>query len=1549
MQILALIQVLGVFRETRIVPRYEQGIMASFSFLFLAALTGIVISGENERIDYPGAVILPLTSAIQVLAAFAVFLGFISIQRRPDVFTPEGKVVERQYTSSLWTKYSYDWSSDILDLSATKLVEFSDLPAMDSYRRAKDVKETFQSIVLKPTVSLWLQIFWAWKWQLVYQAVMCIASSAADVLPQISMLKLLEYLEQRKETGIIDSKAWVCVVLLFLATIVETVVDYRIGWLMWSDLGIPIRTTLTTLMFEKMMKIKDCKEPPKEEKSDEKDKDTNGKPAEEAKLSKADAKKKEEKKQKTAQTEQDIINMFAVDANQVGVFGAINQFYLLFVSKLAVSVVFLWYLVGWQSLLAGMVSLALIFPINKWLTYRYGAFQKKLMAIRDKKTKVVTEALQGIRQIKFSANEPEWTAKINKARDEELAQLWQTKLNNLYMMLGAEIGPVMLTVSTLATFAWLKGSLLPSVAFTALGVLMQLEGVLGMVPFLLVLGINAKVSCDRIDGFLRQPEKPENTLPGDSIIFNKASVSFPSKRDLEDKDEDLDEEEAEAARLALENRFVLRDLNLEFPNHSLSVISGPTGSGKSLLLAAILGEVDLLEGNITVPRAPPVDQRFDSKATAADWIIPSSIAFVAQTPWIENMSIKDNILFGLPYDEIRYNKVLEACALARDLTLFDDGDQTEVGAQGISLSGGQKWRLTLARAFYSRAGILILDDVFSALDAHVGKHIYDNALMGELSEGRTRILATHHVSLTLPRAQYAVCLSANGTLEHAGLVEDLQKSGSFDNILKAVEDEGGAQKQAEDADKPAPDGETNGTAKDDKKVPKKLVEDEARETGGVKRSVYLTYLKATGGIPFWGLVLSFYIIAQCLTLGRSWWIKIWTTSTEQTAGLAFANSYGLQTHFTGFLSPLNTSFATISPGQNYANLASWSISTTFSMLTGYMGSSSVNTAAPSSQPAMTSQTVSTSSLPIEINNRSLGFYLVGYVIISLVSTLIDVGRYYVVFRGSLRASRKVFQELTYRVLRTPLRWLDTVPTGRILNRFTADFQAVDSQLSSNFASVAASFLSIFGILVSAMIISPYIIILALVILGLCGRVGLRYLRGARSIKRLESIQKSPMISHFSASLQGLSTIRAFANQEVFEKRMDDLINSYSTATWHNWLFNNWVGYNMALIGSIFSGVVAAFVVSTPNVGASLGGFALAFSLQYRRAVNMTLRQVAATELDMNAAERIFEYSALDIETEKGVDIRASWPEKGEVEVKDLEVGYAEGLPSILKGLSFHAEMNQRVGIVGRTGAGESSPFPHVTLLTLKGKSTLSLALFRFLEARKGSITIDGVDISNVRLHDLRTRLAIIPQDPVLFSGTIRSNLDPFDQFSDFQLHEALQRVHLVPSANNTPVPELLLPESSASTEGASSATSLTAAEPNGNKENTNIFLSLTSPISSAGANLSQGQKQLLCLARAILSHPKVLLLDEATSAVDKNTDKLIQRSIREEFANTTLLVVAHRLSTVMDFDRILVMRDGVAAEFGTPRELLCIEEGVFKGMVAQSGEREELEKMVEQE
>lgn len=425
-----------------------------------------------------------------------------------------------------------------------------------------------------------------------------------------------------------------------------------------------------------------------------------------------------------------------------------------------------------------------------------------------------------------------------------------------------------------------------------------------------------------------------------------------------------------------------------------------------------------------------------------------------------------------------------------------------------------------------------------------------------------------------------------------------------------------------------------------------------------------------------------------------------------------------------------------------------------------------------------------------------------------------------------------------------------------------------------------------------------------------------------------------MISHFSSSLQGISTIRAFSKTRAFERQMHSLIDDFTSAMWHNYLFSSWVSFRMALVGAIFSFAVASFIITTPGVDASLGGFALAFALSYRRTVNRLIRTLASTELDMNAAERIFEYTNLKVEKQEGMDdLPASWPAEGRLEVDGLEVGYADGLPSILKGLSFRAEANHRIGVVGRTGAG---------------KSTFSLALFRFLEARKGSITIDGIDISRIKLHDLRTRLAIIPQDPVLFSGTVRSNLDPFDQFSDYQLKEVLQRVHLVPSADSTPLPEAEAPAAvTAENEEPNPSSGETTLAPSLLQENTNPFTSLMHPISSGGSNLSQGQKQLLCLARAILSRPKLLLLDEATSAVDMETDALIQRSIREEFKNTTLLVVAHRLSTVADFDRILVVSDGQAVEYGTPRELLQTDgPGVFRDMVGSSGEKALLERII---
>jgi ABC-type multidrug transport system fused ATPase/permease subunit len=420
---------------------------------------------------------------------------------------------------------------------------------------------------------------------------------------------------------------------------------------------------------------------------------------------------------------------------------------------------------------------------------------------------------------------------------------------------------------------------------------------------------------------------------------------------------------------------------------------------------------------------------------------------------------------------------------------------------------------------------------------------------------------------------------------------------------------------------------------------------------------------------------------------------------------------------------------------------------------------------------------------------------------------------------------------------------------------------------------------------------------------------------------MESITKSPVFEQFGSALTGVLTIRSFNKSQVYIDRMYRRLDDWTTATWHLWVFNRWMGWRMSVVGSFFASFVAFFILLRPDMDSALAGFALSFALEFAGYVTWTIRHYANAELEMNAAERIVEYTELPTEDLNGVSPSAAWPTEGRVEVNDLVVSYADDLPPVLKGLTFSINRNERIGVIGRTGAG---------------KSSLTLALFRFVEARSGSILIDGVDISKIKLHDLRSRLAIIPQDPVLFSGTVRSNLDPFDNHTDAELRDSLARVHLISEGETSP------------------GTPVSATTGDGDRKNTNIFRSLASSISEGGLNLSQGQRQLLCLARAIVSRPKVMVLDEATSAVDMATDVLIQRSIREEFGDSTLIVIAHRLSTIADFDRILVLSDGRVAEFGTPRELWEAEasgdgegqQGIFRAMCEQSGERELLRKIV---
>jgi len=591
-----------------------------------------------------------------------------------------------------------------------------------------------------------------------------------------------------------------------------------------------------------------------------------------------------------------------------------------------------------------------------------------------------------------------------------------------------------------------------------------------------------------------------------------------------------------------------------------------------------------------------------------------------------------------------------------------------------------------------------------------------------------------------------------------------------------------------------------------------------------------------------------------------------------------------------------------------------------------------------------SQHVFAQAMPVSnlaVQEHGVKFWLSVWASVCIGGLVIGTARYYFTYVASLKASRLLFQKLLFAVLRAPLRWSDTVPVGRILNRFTADFNSIDEMIATYQVHFIYMLLQSVGVAAASIFISSFVIPLALICFAWCAYIGMNYIIVARPMKRIDSTANSPIFDLFGSSLTGLTTIRAFGRATPYVHLMHKRIDNYTKSTMHLSLFGRWMGWNLGFASILFTVCVAVLVVAKAGRDAALAGFILSFTMDFSSVVLMVIRAYAQLELEMNAVERVIEYSEIETENLGGEKPPAAWPTQGRLEVNDLVVSYASDLPPVLKGISFETRAAERIGVIGRTGAG---------------KSSLTLALFRFLEPRSGTIHVDGLDITKIKLEDLRSRLAIIPQDPVLFSGTIRSNLDPFEHHTDEELHDCLQRVHLVsesesetntvagqngsppPETATLPVPDgLPVPDISAEISRASTP----------GPRNINVFRDLNSSISEGGSNLSQGQRQLLCLARAIVSRPKIMVLDEATSAVDMATDTLIQRSIREEFGGSTLIVIAHRLSTIADFDRILVLSDGEVAEYGTPRELWDAgTDGVFRGMCEQSGEKEKLTKMV---
>ncbi|XP_041065533.1 canalicular multispecific organic anion transporter 1 [Carcharodon carcharias] len=1119
----------------------------------------------------------------------------------------------------------------------------------------------------------------------------------------------------------------------------------------------------------------------------------------------------------------EIVNLMAVDAQRLN--DVTNFIHLLWSAPLQilVGIAFLWEELG-PSTLAGLAVMIILIPVNGVLASRTRNLQVKNMKHKDQRMKLMNEILNGIKVMKFYAWEPSFEEQVLGIREKELKVMKKSSYVVAASLFLITCTPFIVILTSFAVYLAVDPNnvLDAEKAFTSISLFNIMRFPLMMLPMLISSMVQARVSCKRLERFLGGENLDTSAIQQDPSF--ESAVSFSDATFSWNKNESP----------------AIKNVTLDIKPGRLVAVVGPVGSGKSSLISALLGEMENINGFINVK---------------------GSFAYVPQQAWIQNDILQNNILFGLEREESRYQKVLEACALLPDLELLPAGDQTEIGEKGINLSGGQKQRVSLARAAYSTAEIIILDDPLSAVDAHVGKHIFEKVIgPNGLFKDKTRILVTHGVTF-LPQMDEIVVL-VDGKVSEVGSYKTLKANkGAFADFLNTY-GEGDRSEEGEatvnvvteedltlgDDQEPQADEHPSDVvtltlkrenserarcrkwskssvrvslkkAMRDKVLAsekeghveavkgQRLIEKEAVETGKVKYSVYWKYLRMIGWM-YSLLIMVLYIAQNVATIGQNLWLSDWTSDASYYA----------------------------------------------------------NTTYPSSE-----------------RDKRIGIFGV----LGIAQAVFVFLGLFLITEGTIAASRDLHSRLLHNILHVPMLFFDTTPTGRIVNRFSKDIYTIDETIPLTFRSWLSCFFGVIGTLFVICLATPYFTIVIVPLAIIYYFIQIFYIVTSRQLRRLESVTGSPIYSHFSETVTGLPIIRAYGHQARFLMNNEQIINGNVKCIFPRIVANRWLAVRLEFVGNLVVFFAALFsVTSRGSLASGLVGLSISYALNVTQALNWLVRQTSELETNIVSVERVSEYTKLDNEAPWVMDHRPEkdWPDKGEIKFLDYEVRYRPELDLVLHGLTCDIRPNEKIGIVGRTGAG---------------KSSLTNCLFRIIESAGGKILIDGLDISTIGLHDLRQRLTIIPQDPVLFSSTFRMNLDPFNRYTDEEVWRSLELAHLKQYTHSLP-----------------------------NK--------LQHQVSEGGENLSVGQRQLLCLARALLRKSKILILDEATAAIDLETDDLIQTTVRTEFADCTVLTIAHRLHTIMDSTRVMVLDAGRIVEFDTPSTLLQ-SQGLFYCMVKDAG------------
>ncbi|KAH7105339.1 P-loop containing nucleoside triphosphate hydrolase protein [Auriculariales sp. MPI-PUGE-AT-0066] len=1146
-----------------------------------------------------------------------------------------------------------------------------------------------------------------------------------------------------------------------------------------------------------------------------------------------------------------ITSLVSTDTNRIGFF--INVFQVMIQAPLSIvlAATFLYKLMGWSAF-AGYTIFLIAIPANTLLMKWQFKIVMRTMEMRDRRMRSMNEVIQSIKFIKFSAWESRWIKRVTEQREAELKTILEMRLALFFLGFIWDVIPIVVASVSLSSFTYFAGhELTISLAFPALLTFQILTDELTQLPMIANLLTRVYGSVQRIGDFLDEQEVPADVcslLPdyddrnfdqrigaeGATFVWNSSAVK-PEKQLAEELKKKTEEERkkrtwrdtltlktmrrkpqepsADSATVSsttvtpggsTKEQFSLRDISVIFPRGKITLVYGPTASGKSSLLSAILGEMKCLEGRVFLPKFPDhVDGQTGLK---------ESISFCAQQPWLENQTIRENILFGTPFDRKRYYQVLSACALIPDLKILEDGDKTEIGEKGITLSGGQKARVALARAIYAHTKSVVLDDVLSAVDTHTASIIIQRCFLGPLMKDRTLVLVTHHVESVINHCAYVVRMS-NGTIDLQGTeskVEDEEEQLNEDDLEEA------AGKDAKDA--------------------KKLSDKETRTgIGAVKGKHYITLSYAQWHYPS---VLTRVIV----DLLQKLWVKTWSESYDDAPG---------QPKDGPTKTPFGFPSATASP---------------LPYVFVYIGIQSVN---------------------------------------ALLSIVAQVPSIY----STIRAARHLFHSMLESVLRSPSRWFDKTPAGRILSRFSKDIDTVDSGLSWYVMFILEQGISM-GIAVATISYGvPPFIIAAAVIFYLHYHVAKGYISTSRDLNRLESTLRSPVLSTFSELLRGVATVRAFGEERRFLKTMHERLDKFQAAFYYNWMTNFWLRIRFSALGAL------TFFLTTQSalmfgISAGMAAIVITQAQGLLGTIYYFMRSYVDAEQAFNGIERIQEYIELPSEPPRiieGSRPPQGWPSaRGGIKFDQTVIKYAPDLDPVLHGVSFDIKPKEKIGLVGRSGSG---------------KSTLALSLFRFVDPAEGKIVIDGISIVDIGVEDLRERLTLIPQDAVLFKGTLRENLDPFNEYTDAECLEVLRSVQLLvdePASDDA--------ESAAPTliEGSGSPAKPSSGASTPKPESSRIVITLESAVSEGGNNWSAGQRQLIAMARALLRKTSVI------------TDHKIQHAIREGFRDGIMLIIAHRLHTIIECDRILVLEAGKVVEFDTPASLVDKEGGVFRGMCLKS-------------